>query len=76
MTSNVPYCGWPGFFQPLPDAIATAKDDAYFMERTGMHCRRCGGHLGQVFADGPPPTGPRYCMNGVALKFNAAAGPA
>ncbi len=61
--------GWPSFFAPLDGSIATTVDRSHFMERTEVHCSQCGGHLGHVFPDGPPPTGLRYCINGVALKF-------
>jgi peptide-methionine (R)-S-oxide reductase len=65
--------GWPSFWAPLENAVGTAEDTSFGMVRTAVHCRRCGGHLGHVFKDGPKPTGLRYCMNGVAMTFKAAA---
>ena len=63
--------GWPSFDAPMDGAVDTTVDRSHFMTRTEVHCRRCGGHLGHVFDDGPTPTGLRYCMNGVAMKFEA-----
>lgn len=67
--------GWPSFWQPLPNAVGTSTDFKLIWPRTEVHCRRCGGHLGHVFDDGPAPTGKRYCMNGVAMHLEPAKGP-
>lgn len=64
--------GWPSFWEALPKAIGDQEDKSLLTARTEIHCRRCGGHFGHVFDDGPQPTGKRHCLNGVALNFKAA----
>lgn len=64
--------GWPSFWAPIEGAVGTSVDRTLFVPRTEVHCSRCGGHLGHAFEDGPPPTGIRYCMNGLAMTFEPA----
>lgn len=74
-SSDVKYdsgTGWPSFWQAMDDAVRTKSDNKLFVERTEVHCRRCKGHLGHIFDDGPPPTGERHCLNGLALQFKPA----
>lgn len=74
-SSNTKYdskTGWPSFWNALPGAIRTKEDSSLFISRTEVHCRRCGGHFGHIFDDGPMPTGKRHCLNGLALTFTAA----
>lgn len=76
-TSEMKYdsgTGWPSFFTSIPGVFGTRRDFKLFLPRTEYHCLRCGGHHGHVFSDGPPPTGERWCNNGVALKFLPASG--
>ncbi len=68
------HCGWPSFYDALEGSVETSIDRTFMMTRTEVHCARCKGHLGHVFPDGPKPTGERYCMNGVSLKFEPDPG--
>ncbi len=66
--------GWPSFYEALSGAVGTKADYSLVIPRTEVHCARCGGHLGHIFDDGPPPTGKRHCINGLALDFKPTAG--
>jgi len=66
--------GWPSFFSRVEGNVGETEDNSFFMRRTEVHCAACGGHLGHVFPDGPPPTGLRYCINGAALEFRPDEG--
>jgi len=66
------HTGWPSFWAAIPNAVLTKSDSSLFMDRTEVHCRRCGGHLGHIFDDGPKPTGKRHCINGLSLNFRPA----
>ncbi|SEM96723.1 peptide-methionine (R)-S-oxide reductase [Pseudorhodobacter antarcticus] len=73
--SNTKYdsgTGWPSFYASLENAVSTKLDKSLFSTRTEVHCRRCGGHLGHIFNDGPQPTGKRHCLNGLAMTFTPA----
>lgn len=65
--------GWPSFWQALPEAVGTKEDNSFFSTRMEVHCRRCGGHFDHILDDGPPPTGKRHCLNGLALSFVSRA---
>jgi peptide-methionine (R)-S-oxide reductase len=64
--------GWPSFYDSIKGAVGTKEDNTFFTKRTEVHCRRCCGHLGHIFGDGPQPTGKRHCLNGLAMTFTAA----
>jgi hypothetical protein len=74
LSSKLVRTRWPTLWQPIQNAVLTQSDASFGMDRTAVQCRRCGGHLGHVFDDGPKPTGLRYCMNGVAMNFRTSQG--